>query len=114
MKELICIVCPKGCHLQVDEEKDYLVKGNGCPRGAEYGSSELRDPRRTWTTTVAIEGGAHDRLPVRTDRSIPKASLLPCMDLIHTLKVKSPVKAGDVIVEDILGTGANLIAARDL
>ena len=33
MRELICITCPKGCHLKVDEENDYKVTGNGCPRG---------------------------------------------------------------------------------
>ncbi len=43
MKELICIVCPKGCHLQVDEQNDYQVFGNSCPRGAEYGKNELLD-----------------------------------------------------------------------
>ena len=28
MKELICIVCPKGCYLRVDEENGYAVTGN--------------------------------------------------------------------------------------
>ena len=37
MKELICITCPKGCHLKVDEEHGYTVTGNSCPRGEEYG-----------------------------------------------------------------------------
>ena len=39
MKELICIVCPKGCHLKVDENNDYKVSGNACERGAEYGKN---------------------------------------------------------------------------
>ena len=37
VKELICIVCPRGCHLSVDIDNDYKVTGNLCPRGAEYG-----------------------------------------------------------------------------
>ena len=37
MKEVICICCPKGCHLQVDEQNDYAVTGNGCPNGIAYG-----------------------------------------------------------------------------
>lgn len=41
MRELICITCPKGCHLRVDEEKDYKVTGNGCPRGAVYGKKSV-------------------------------------------------------------------------
>ena len=36
MKELICIVCPKGCHLRVDEDNGYAVTGNGCPRGGVW------------------------------------------------------------------------------
>ena len=40
MKELICIVCPKGCHLSVDENDNYKVTGNSCPRGEEYGAAE--------------------------------------------------------------------------
>ena len=58
MTELICIVCPKGCHLKVDEEKDFAVTGNGCPRGAEYGKKELTNPTRVITSTVCVEGGA--------------------------------------------------------
>lgn len=44
MRELICITCPKGCHLKVDEENDYKVTGNGCPRGAIYGKKECTHP----------------------------------------------------------------------
>ena len=52
MRELICIVCPKGCHLQVDEENGCRVTGNACPRGAVYGREELLNPVRTVTTTM--------------------------------------------------------------
>ena len=71
MTELICIVCPKGCRLKVDEENGYVVSGNSCPRGAEYGINELLNPVRTVTSTVAIEGGIHRRLPVKTSRPVP-------------------------------------------
>ena len=40
MANIICIVCPKGCRLTVDENT-LAVTGNGCPRGAEYGKNEL-------------------------------------------------------------------------
>ena len=54
MKELICIVCPKGCHLRVDEDNGYAVTGNGCPRGAEYGKIELTHPTRVVTSLSLI------------------------------------------------------------
>ena len=72
MKELICIVCPKGCRLRVDENDGYKVTGNTCPRGEEYGKMELTNPTRTITSTVAVRGAAHPRCPVKTTKPIPK------------------------------------------
>ena len=61
MKELVCIVCPKGCRLHVDEENDYAVTGNGCPRGAVYGHNEIKNPTRVLTSTVRLDGGLYRR-----------------------------------------------------
>ena len=67
MKNLVCIVCPRGCRLAVDEEQDYAVTGNGCPRGAEYGRIELTNPTRVVTSTVRCVGGVPSPLS-RQDR----------------------------------------------
>ena len=72
MKELVCIVCPKGCRLKVDEENDYAVTGNACPRGAVYGHGESKNPTRVLTSTVKITGGLYRRCPVKTDAAVPK------------------------------------------
>lgn len=114
VKELICIVCPRGCHLEVDVDNDYKVTGNQCPRGAEYGVKELTCPTRVITSTVKIEGGLHKRLPVRTNGAIPKELNFKCMEILDQIEVKSPVKVGDVIVENILNTGVDLIATRNM
>lgn len=114
MKELICIVCPKGCHLQVDEQNGYRVTGNGCPRGAEYGKNELQNPTCVLTTTVCIEGGLHRRLPVKTNKPIPKGMLLAAMDEVAKVRLQAPVRSGQVILPDILGTGADLVATRGM
>ena len=37
MKDMVCIVCPVGCRISVDEDSDYEVTGNKCPKGASYG-----------------------------------------------------------------------------
>lgn len=76
MTELICITCPKGCHLTVDEENDYAVKGNACPRGAEYGKNELKNPKRVVTSTVKTTSEEHPRCPVKTNGAIPKGKCL--------------------------------------
>ena len=73
MKELICIVCPKGCHLRVDEDNGYAVTGNGCPRGAEYGKIELTHPTRVVTSTVKCQGAAHPAARSRPIRPFPRS-----------------------------------------
>ncbi len=114
MRELICIVCPKGCHLQVDEEHGYTVKGNACLRGEEYGKNECQHPTRVLTSTVVMEGGIHSRLPVKSDKLLPKERLFDVMALLETVRVTAPVTVGDVILENVLGTGVNIVAARNM
>ena len=114
MKELICIVCPKGCHLKVDEENGCAVTGNGCPRGAEYGKSELLHPTRVLTSTVKVQGGLHRRLPVKTSASIPKGMLFEVMRTLDNVQLTAPVAAGQVVVPNVLGTGADIIATRSM
>ncbi len=114
MKELICIVCPKGCHLTVDEEHDYAVTGNGCPRGAEYGRRELTAPTRVVTSTVRCTGGAHPRCPVKTDRPIPKALIFDAMSALDTVELHAPVHIGDLVLENVCGSGANIVVTRNL
>lgn len=111
MKELICIVCPRGCHLQVDEEQGYAVSGNGCPRGEEYGRAELSNPTRVVTSTVCIEGAAYPRCPVKTSAPVPKGEMFRVMDEIAKVRLKAPVHVGQVLVEDICGTKADLVAS---
>lgn len=114
MKELTCIVCPKGCRLKVDEENDYRVTGFSCQRGEEYGRQELLHPTRVLTSTVRITGGLHARLPVKSGGVLPKEMLFEAMRLLDAVSVQSPVKAGQVIVPDILGTGVPWIATRSM
>lgn len=114
MKELICIVCPKGCHLKVDEENGYAVTGNNCPRGAEYGKVELTNPTRVVTSTVRCAGGAHPRCPVKTDRAIPKGMMFDIMSALDAVELTAPVRVGQVVIENVCGTGANVVAARNM
>ncbi len=109
-RDLTCIVCPRGCALHVSTDKNgkVTVTGNTCARGATYGEAEVTHPVRTLTTTVLMADGSV--LPVRTDKAIPKEMMFSVMREINNLCVCRPVTFGDVIEEDILHTGANLIA----
>ena len=114
MTNIICITCPKGCHLSVDEENGYAVTGNSCPRGTEYGKNELLHPVRVVTSTVRIDGAMLPRLPIKTDRPLPKEKMFDCMALIDSITVQSPVKVGQVLAANILGTDVNIVAAKTL
>ena len=113
-RELTCIVCPRGCALCVEldgNNKILKIEGQSCKRGEVYAQNECTNPVRTLTTTVALEGGGV--LPVKTDKPIPKALLFACMEEINRVTVKLPVSLGDVIIENILGTDANVVAVKN-
>jgi CxxC motif-containing protein len=112
MTEIICIRCPKGCRLQADGEGN--ITGEGCERGLEYGKKELTNPTRVVTSTVRIRGAALSRLPVKTDRDIPKKAMMEAVRLLDKVEVKAPVRRGDIILPRILGTEANFVATRSL
>ncbi|MBQ1976910.1 MAG: DUF1667 domain-containing protein [Clostridia bacterium] len=112
MKELICIVCPRGCHLRIDENG--TVTGNGCKRGVDYAHAELTAPVRTLTSTVKITGATLPRLPVKTDRPIPKNKIAEAMAVLNGVTVSAPVRLGQVIVENIADSGADLVATREM
>ena len=114
MKELVCIVCPKGCRLHVDEENGFAVTGNSCPRGAAYGKNEIQNPTRVLTSTVRLSGGAYRRCPVKTDIAVPKARLMEVMAALNGVELVSPVSIGQVVLADVAGTGANVVVTKAL
>ena len=114
MTDLICIVCPKGCHLKVDEENDYKVTGNGCPRGAIYGKKECTHPTRVVTSTVKIVGAEIERLSVKTNGDIPKEKIMDVMDCINRITVEAPVHIGDVLLSDVAATGVDIVATKNV
>ncbi|SFR62344.1 DUF1667 domain-containing protein [Anaeromicropila populeti] len=114
--ELICIVCPMGCHLKVTktDQGTIVVKGNTCKRGEQYGKNELTNPVRVLTTTVKIMGGSLHSLPVKTNQPIPKGLIFEAMKEINKVVVEAPVTVRDVIIKNILGTGADVVASRSM
>lgn len=114
MTELICIVCPKGCHLHVDEANDYAITGNGCPRGEAYGRKELTNPTRTLTSIVKIANAPLPCCSVKTSSDIPKEKIPEAMALLRSVKLVAPVSIGDVIVENVCGCGVDWIATKNL
>ena len=116
IKRMTCIECPQGCNLSVDVENCTIVsiKGAKCPKGIVYAASEIENPARILTATVRADGLMPRLVPVRTDKPIPKRDLFRAMAEMRKMRVKRPLKAGDVIVEDFLGLGVNLVATREV
>ena len=117
MAEVICIVCPRGCRLDVRPNEHgggWSVTGNECARGEAYGRKELENPTRVLTSTVRVRRAIYPRLPVKTDRDIPKALLFEVMRALDDVTAEAPVKLGDVLLPGVCGTEANIVATRDM
>lgn len=114
---IICLVCPLACHIKLsidDEGNVKKVVGAKCDKGKEYALKEYTSPERVLTATVRTSVSSHPLLSVRTDRPIPKKLLRECMSLLAKVKIDPPVKMGEVILPNLLNTGANLLATQEL
>lgn len=114
--KLICITCPKGCRLSVTHDGTTVlsVEGNTCKRGAEYVKAELFDPRRMVATTVHIKNTIHPLLPVYTSTPFPKPRIHELLKELRQVEVVAPVQMGDVVIKNILDTGIDIVASRNL
>jgi len=114
-RSIICTVCPVGCNIEVemtDNKEIVSITGNTCKRGLVYAENECINPKRTLTTTVFCDNG--EILSVKTSEAVPKELLFECMKEINKTVAKAPVKIGEVIIENILNTGANVIACANV
>ena len=115
-KNLPCIVCPRGCTLTVTLDSELenpvvSVEGQGCKRGVEYATAECTHPTRVLTTTApTVDGGV---VPCKTDRAIPRELLFEAMKAVNSLSAPAVVRIGDVLLENLLGTGANIVATAN-
>lgn len=114
MKNFICIMCPKGCHLTVDEENDYQVTGYSCNKGIKYGKAEATNPVRVVTSTVVVKNGEAHRCSVKTADGIPKETVRAAMQEIDQVRLQAPVKIGDVAIQNLLNTGVDVVVTCDI
>jgi CxxC motif-containing protein len=109
--KITCTACPRGCLISVKGGK---IIGNKCKKGREFAYNELLVPNRTLTTTVKTVFPDFPRLPVRTDRDIPLNRVFDFMEEINSIVVEKPVKIGEVIKKDVLGTKADLVSQTSI
>ena len=115
MKQLVCIGCPRGCRLTVEEKDgEYLVTGNTCPRGKAFAISEMTAPKRTICSTVKTVFAGCPVLPVRVSDDIPKEKIFDVMREINAVTLRERIGRGDVVIENVLGLGVDVISTSDL
>lgn len=113
--KILCVTCPKGCTLEVTREGQTVIEIKpGCKRGHEYANRELVDPRRMVASTVKVRQGIHPLLPVYTSAPFPKAKIRELMAELRQIEVSAPVTMGAIMIENILDTGIDILASRDM
>ncbi|AGK97024.1 DUF1667 domain-containing protein [Clostridium pasteurianum] len=114
--KLICTVCPTACKISITENKEgnYQVAGNRCEKGKNYAIQEIENPVRIFTTTINIKGGNIKRLPVRSKEPVSKSIVTDLVKPVKEIEINAPVKKGDIIIENILGLGIDIVASRSV
>ena len=116
IKKLTCINSPVGCSLKVemDGENVICVSGNTCRRGEIYARKEVTNPTRIVTSTVKVVNGTSGTVSVKTKEDIPKEKIFVCVQALRGIEVQAPVHIGDVILENVAGTGGDIVATRNV
>lgn len=113
---ITCIQCPIGCALTVEAKNGNVIRveGNSCPRGDIYGRAEVTHPVRTLTTTVNVRNGNAPLVPVKTKSPVPKELISDCMQEIKKLCAEAPVHTGDILLENVCGTGVQIVSTKNV
>ncbi len=112
VKSMICIVCPVGCHVSIDD--NHTVTGNRCKRGETYAIKEVTNPTRMITSTVKIKSNLTTRLSVKTSEPIAKTLIFEVMDALNSVEMQAPVSTDDVVIKNVLDTGIDILATRTI
>lgn len=110
-KDYICIVCPKGCKVSVEDGK---ITGYSCIRGLNYIKQESVNPMRVVTSTFRVDSKENVVCPCKTKEPVPKGQIMNIIKEINKLKVKSPIHIGDVIIANVCDTGADIVATKEI
>ena len=113
---LTCICCPMGCQLtaEMEDGKVLSVYGNSCPNGDRYARKEMTNPTRIVTSTVRVLGGSAPVVSVKTAGDIPKEKIGACVRALRHVTAAAPVEIGQVLAENIAGTGVAIVATKSV
>ncbi len=114
LDRLTCVLCPVGCELEVrkDGDGELDVQGNQCDKGVPFAVEEILRPKRNLATSVPIRNTAAKMVSVRLSDRVPREMIFPILAEIAKLRPEVPVRRGQVLITDVLGTGVDVIATR--
>jgi CxxC motif-containing protein len=115
--EITCISCPMGCDVELeidDNDQIECMEGATCKAGEKYVKNEYYNPTRILPTTARVNNGVLPLVPVKSKDPLPKELLEKAMKEIAKVQLDAPVKLGDVVVKNILDTGVDIVATRDM
>ena len=115
-KVLTCILCPNGCELKIEHDKENIlsVSGNKCGKGADYADQEIKSPMRNIASSVLVKNGDMPLCSVRLSDPIPKNRIFDVIEEIRKASVNAPVRIGDIIIKNVLGLKSDVIATRNV
>ncbi|PYG89857.1 CxxC motif-containing protein [Ruminiclostridium sufflavum DSM 19573] len=117
-REIVCIVCPNGCRMNVvinhDNNKVEMVENALCEKGKAYARDEIQCPKRSLTSTVKVIDGVLPLVSVRSDKPLPKEKIREAAVELRKIELQAPIIYHQVIVSNLLGTGANIIATKEV
>jgi len=113
-KEFICIVCPNSCRItaEYNEQQIKHIEGAQCKKGEEFIKNEIKNPLRIFVGSVKCRNGDYQLVSVKTNKPIPKKYMKQVAQKTHELVVEAPVEIGQMIIADVLGQHADLVATR--
>lgn len=110
MKEMICIVCPNGCHLKIDASKEEIkVTDNLCPRGEAFARTEMTCPMRTISSTVKTTSSLQPVVSVKVSQEIPKSKIFDVMDQIQSVVLDHDLDVGQPVIQNVCDLGVDVI-----
>ncbi len=116
-REIVCIVCPNGCRMNVNIDADNkvtLVENALCEKGKTYAIDEIQCPKRSLTSTIRVIGGELPLVSVRSDKPIPKEKIQCVISELRKIELKAPVAYHQVVLSDLLGIGVNIITTKEV
>ena len=114
-ERLTCVLCPIGCLIETVRRGDDLeVRGNECPKGVDFAVQEILHPERNLSASVPLKGTASRMVSVRLSQSVPRDLIFPILDAIAVLRPEAPVRRGQILIADVLGSGADVVATRTI